>query len=96
MGGLRTSYRTSYRTSSEFAGRLLQVMTDAPMSVREMMELLGLRHRPSFMQNYLQPAIQAGLVRRLYEDKENHPRQRYLLTPRAMLARKSPEEMKSE
>ena len=81
---------------SEFVGRLLQVMTDAPMSVRALMELLGLRHRPSFMQNYLQPAIQAGLVRRLFEDKENHPRQRYLLTPRAMLARKSPEEMKSE
>ena len=45
-----------------------------------MMERLQLRHRPNFIDLYLNPAIVEGFVRMLYPDSPRHPRQRYLLT----------------
>lgn len=43
--------------------RLLNVMGDKEYSTREMMELLGLKHRPSFRDNYLLPALKLGYIR---------------------------------
>ena len=45
-----------------------------------MMEALTLKHRPTFLENYLNPAISEGYVRLLYPEKPHHPRQKYLLT----------------
>ncbi len=41
---------------------------------------IELKHRPTFMENYLNPAIANGYVRMLYQDSPHHPRQKYLLT----------------
>ena len=45
---------------------------------------VGLKHRPTFMDNYLHPALGKGLVQALYSDKPNHPRQKYLLTAKGL------------
>lgn len=50
------------------------------LSQKELMEKVGLRHRPTFIENYLSPSISAGYIRLLYPDSPRHPRQKYLLT----------------
>lgn len=49
-------------------------------SLKVIMEKIELKHRPTFIANYLTPAIQSGLVIPLYPDSPKHPRQKYLLT----------------
>ncbi len=49
-------------------------------SISQVMEKMGLKHRPNFIEYHLNPAIDEGYVRRLYPDKPRHPRQKYLLT----------------
>ena len=50
------------------------------MSVKEMIEAVGLKDRNNFIEYSLTPAIKAGFVTMLYPDKTRHPRQKYLLT----------------
>lgn len=65
--------------------QLVQVIGHQQCSIKEMLSNLGLKHRPNFLQNYLNPAIQEGYVRLLYPDKPRHPRQKYLLTVKGIL-----------
>ena len=60
--------------------RLLVVIGVQQITVKQMMEAMELKHRPTFLENYLNPAIAHGYVRLLYPDKPRHPRQKYLLT----------------
>lgn len=48
------------------------------------MEKVGLKHRPTFLENYITPASEAGFLKVLYPDKPNHPRQKYLLTAKGL------------
>ena len=59
---------------------LLMVVGLKEMSIKEMLEHLGLKNRESFMEVYLNPALKEKFVRMRYPDKPNHPRQKYLLT----------------
>ena len=61
---------------------LMGVIDGGELSVKEMMERLSLVHRPTFLENYLDPALAGKFVTRLYPDSPRHPRQRYLLTVR--------------
>ena len=47
---------------------------------------VGLKHRETFLNNYLNPAIKDGFVRLLYPDSPRHPRQKYLLTEKGLAA----------
>lgn len=49
-------------------------------SLKEIMELIQLKDRENFLNNYLYPAMEAGLVEPLYVENPKHPRQKYLLT----------------
>ncbi len=49
-------------------------------SVKELMELLQLKDRKNFLNNYLNPAVEAGLVCPLYPESPKHPKQKYRLT----------------
>ena len=49
-----------------------------------MMKVLGLKHRPNFLEYHLNPAIQEGYVHMLYPDSPRHPLQKYLLTVKGM------------
>ncbi|MGB4661128.1 MAG: Fic family protein [Mobilitalea sp.] len=51
---------------TEQVEKLLSFMKDKEYSTREMMELLGLKHRPSFRDNYLLPGIKLGYMEMLY------------------------------
>lgn len=61
---------------------LIKVIGHRQLSVKEMLEALGMKHRPTFLANYLEPALHEGLVRMLYPESPRHPRQKYLLTVR--------------
>ena len=64
---------------------LLQAIEHEKLSIKEIMGKMGLKHRPTFMDNYLNPAIENGFVRLLYPDSPRHPRQKYLLTVKGMM-----------
>ncbi len=71
-------------TDNEDIRRLVSVIGNERKSVKEMLELLSLKHRPSFLENYLNPAIQQGYVAMLYPEKPQSPRQKYLLTVKGL------------
>jgi hypothetical protein len=50
-----------------------------PLGVKEIMEFLVLKHRPSFLANYLNPALSAGLVEMTQPDSPRSPTQKYRL-----------------
>ncbi len=52
-------------------------MDDKEYSTREMMELLGLKHRPSFRDNYLLPALELGYIEMTIPNKPNSSKQKY-------------------
>ena len=77
-----------YRTSTEQAPNLFYtddkntrdlVLTigTGQLTVKEMMNGVGLKHRPNFLEQFLTPAISAGFVRMLYPNSPRHPKQKY-------------------
>ena len=50
-----------------------------------MMEAVGLKNRPNFMDYSLTPAIREGFVCMKYPNNPHHPRQRYLLTIKGLM-----------
>lgn len=61
---------------------LIKLMNGQEYSGIEMMELVRIKHRPTFLYNYLQPAIELGLVELTIPDKPNSSKQKYKLTPK--------------
>lgn len=57
--------------------RLLSVLGDKELSATEIMERLGLSHRPTFRKNYLTPALEKKLIERTIPDKPNSRNQKY-------------------
>lgn len=51
--------------------------------VKELMEMVGISHRPTFFYNYLKPAVDSGLIISIH-DKPNHPKQQYRLTEKGI------------
>ena len=72
-------------TEDENTIRLVQTMGLEKLSIKEIIGKIELKHRPTFMENYLNPAIENGFVRLLYPDSPRHPRQKYLLTVKGMM-----------
>lgn len=58
---------------------LLKCLAKGPLSALQCMKKLGLSHRPTFRQNYLKPALGAGVVEQTLPDKPNSSLQRYRL-----------------
>lgn len=58
-------------------GRLLSVLGNDTSSASELMERLGLSHRPTFRKNYLNPALEWKLIERTIPDKPNSKNQKY-------------------
>lgn len=66
---------------------LLAILAQTPSKAfpaTELMTLLELSHRPTFRQNYLHPAISAGLIEMTIPDKPNNRNQKYRLTSKGM------------
>lgn len=64
--------------------KLVTVVGKKELSVKEMMEGVGLKGRDNFLKLYLMPAIHDGYIRLLYSQSPRHPRQRYLLTVKGL------------
>ena len=60
--------------------KLVQIVGEAKLSVKEMLVAIGLKNREHFLDYYLNPAIAKGYICLLYPDSPRHPRQKYLLT----------------
>ena len=65
------------RQVTEQVERLLTAMGNDTLSTRELMGKLHLRHRPSFRDNYLLPALELGIVEMTVPEKPNSSRQKY-------------------
>ena len=64
---------------SDQVQRLLSVMKQEDYTLAELMQLVGLTHRATFQRNYLNPAIEAGLIKRTIPDNPKSPKQRHRL-----------------
>ena len=63
---------------NSYIAKLLDVMDyNIPMSIKEIMEKLGLKSRSSFMKTYLNPALEQGLIKMTIKDKPTSKNQRY-------------------
>ncbi len=62
---------------------LLKCLAKQPLTALACMKKLGLAHRPTFRKNYLQPALDAGLVERTLPDKPKSSLQKYRRTAKA-------------
>ena len=59
------------------AGRILRALGDETLSAAELMRRTGLSHMPTFRKNYLNPALEQGLIERTVPDRPNSSRQKY-------------------
>ncbi len=57
--------------------RLLSTLGEDTLSASQLMERLGLSHRPTFRKNYLNPALEQKLIERTIPDKPNSKNQKY-------------------
>ncbi len=57
--------------------RLLAMLGNEELSATELMQRLGLSHKPTFRKNYLNPAIEQNLIERTIPDKPNSRNQKY-------------------
>ncbi len=67
-----------YVQVTEQVEKLLRVMNNEPLSTKELMELVGLKHRPTFSRNYLAPTLELGYIEMIYPDKPNSSKQKYM------------------
>lgn len=76
--------RDKLHTNNSNIVKLVQVIGELELSVKEMIAMIGLKDRENFLNLYLTPSIKEGFVRLSYPDKPNHPRQKYLLTVKGL------------
>ncbi len=62
---------------TEQVERLMMVLGNDTLSAKELLERLGLKHRPTFSKNYLHPALELGFIEMTVPDKPNSSKQRY-------------------
>ena len=84
--------RNKIHTDNTLTIRLIKVIGHEQMSIKQMLEGVGLKDRMNFLEYNLNPAISEGFVRLLYPDKPRHPRQKYLLTEKGLALYKELEE----
>ena len=68
--------QVSHSTSNPVQ-ELIAVLGNREMSISELMHELGLKHRPSFRERYLDPALEMGLIERTIPGKPTSSKQRY-------------------
>ena len=79
LGEILNSAKYSSDNLSEYVKRLLSVMEyDTPYTATAILSLLDLKSKETLRKNYLNPAIQHGLVKMTLPDKPNSRNQRYI------------------
>lgn len=65
---------------TEQVARLVLALGEQTLSLRELMQALGLSHRPNFLVLHLRPALDAQLLQMTLPDKQQSRLQKYRLT----------------
>lgn len=60
--------------------RLIWMLGEEEMSATEMLVAMGLKHRQHFTEAWLRPALNEGVISRMYPDVPRHPNQKFRLT----------------
>lgn len=55
-------------------------MGDSYMTMRDMVDIFGIKDLKYFRESYITPALEEGLIERLYPNQPKHPKQKYRLT----------------
>ena len=63
---------------------IVQAVGHQKLSVKTIMEELGLKGRDNFLKLYLTPSLSEGYLRLLYPNSPRHPRQKYMLTAKGL------------
>ena len=80
-----TSTPTSFiHTNNKSIIRLVKALGEEQLSVKVMMERIGLKDRENFLDYSLNLSMNEGYIRMLYPDSPRHPRQKYLLTVKGL------------
>ena len=58
-------------------------MSDSYMTMREMAEVCNIKDLKYFRESYITPALESGMIERLYPNHPKHPKQQYQLTAAA-------------
>ena len=61
---------------------LIEAIGTGELGSNDLMKVMGLSHRPTFRENYLNPALEGGWIERTQPDSPRSPTQRYRLTGR--------------
>ena len=67
------------KESDSLIEKLIHAMGDDVLSSSDIMDRLGLSHRPSFRENYLNPALSQGIIEMTIPDKPRSRNQKYKL-----------------
>ena len=81
--GTQSPTQSSTRSSTqsdEPIQRLLLALTDEEKSSGTLRSILGIKHRPTFRDNYLHPALDAELIEMTIPEKPSSSKQKYRLT----------------
>ena len=73
---------------TEQVRRLSLALQQGAKGTKELMQMLDLKHRPSFLDGYLNPALQQHLVEMTQPDSPRSPTQKYRLTDKGRSALK--------
>lgn len=75
----QSDYDTDHVSDQEndYVKRLLTILNDKELSITEIMLQLGLKHKLTFRKNYLNPALEKGLIERTIPDKPRSKNQKY-------------------
>ncbi len=65
---------------TEQVARLIIALGDRTISGQELMEAVGLQHRPTFLYSYLHPSLSKGVIEMTLPNKPRSSKQRYRLT----------------
>jgi predicted HTH transcriptional regulator len=65
--------------ATEQVQKLINIL-DTPLSIKDILVKLGLKHRPTLLQDYIQPALRSKLIEMTVPDKPSSPKQKYVLT----------------
>lgn len=64
--------------------KLILAIGNQYLSLKQIMVAIGLKHRPTILYNYVEPAMNDGIVALLYPKSPRHPRQKYKLTMKGL------------
>ena len=59
---------------------LIQKMGNSYMTMKKMADVCNIKDMKYFRESYITPALESGMIERLYPNHPRHPKQQYRLT----------------